>query len=44
MNEEDFNNSITNDMTYNKIKNSVISYQLLFDLLRTIIYNTPENN
>ncbi|HIC8809535.1 RNA-directed DNA polymerase [Elizabethkingia anophelis] len=44
INEEDFNNSIANDMTYNKIKNSVISYQLLFDLLRTIIYNTPENN
>lgn len=44
INEQDFNNSIANDMTYNKIKNSVISYQLLFDLLRTIIYNTPENN
>ena len=30
INREDFNNSIANDMTYNKIKNSVISYQLLF--------------
>ncbi|HFK5506005.1 reverse transcriptase domain-containing protein [Elizabethkingia anophelis] len=44
INEEDFNNSIANDMTYNKIKNSVVSYQLLFELLRTNIYNTPENN